>query len=106
MGTRMVYITAQDADQARQIARALVTKRLAACANIISAVESVYRWEGAIEEATECVLIAKTTDERLPDLIAETKRLHSYECPCIVALPIVDGHQDYLAWVEAETRPD
>lgn len=98
-----VYITAPNAAAARSIGRALVEARLAACANIFDGMTSVYRWEGAIQEETEAVLIAKTREDLVSALTAKVKALHSYDCPCVVALPIAGGNSAFLDWIAAET---
>lgn len=87
------------------IARAVVGERLAACANILGGIESVYWWQGKVCDGSEVALILKTTAERQPDLIDRIKELHSYECPCVVCLPIADGNRDFLNWIAAETGP-
>jgi periplasmic divalent cation tolerance protein len=99
-----VYVTTGDRDEATKIGREIVTARLAACANIIKGMRSIYWWGGAIEEADEVVLILKTRESLLPALIAKVKSLHSYDCPCVIALPIVDGNPDYLEWLADETE--
>jgi periplasmic divalent cation tolerance protein len=98
-----VYITARDADEARRIGRALVEARLAACVNRFDGMQSIYRWKGELHEDHEAVLIAKTTDARLPALIDKVKALHSYENPCIVAWPLAAGYPDFLKYIESET---
>jgi periplasmic divalent cation tolerance protein len=102
MSVKMVYMTAGSPEEARQIGRSLVESRLAACVNIIEKMTSIFRWEGAIEEGEETVLIAKTTEMCLPKLIEHVKHIHSYECPCIVSLPVEDGHKPFLDWVAVE----
>jgi len=102
MDLRFVYITCEDSDQAARIGRALVAERLAACANLLDGMRSVYWWEGEIQDDIECVLIAKTRADRMEALIERVRALHSYEVPCVVGLPIREGNPDYLAWVEAE----
>jgi periplasmic divalent cation tolerance protein len=102
----LVYITASDSAEARTIARALVESRLAACVNIIGNMNSVYRWEGEIREDKEVVVIAKTVDDRVPELVRKVKALHSYECPCITAVPIDGGNPDFLKWIERETSAE
>ncbi|MCR0985476.1 divalent-cation tolerance protein CutA [Roseomonas populi] len=97
-----VYVTAADAAEARRIGRALVDERLAACVNILPGHASIYRWEGAIEEAEEGAFIAKTTRSRFEALRARVRALHSYTTPCIVALPISEGDADYLSWLKGE----
>ena len=103
MSACFVYITAPDKATARDIGRALVDARLAACANILDGMTSVYRWQGRVEEAGEAVLIAKTREALVPALTEKVRALHRYECPCIVALPVVGGSQAFLDWIDAET---
>ncbi len=98
----LAYVTCADHDQAQAIGRALVEERLAACVNLIPGMRSIYRWQGAIEEADEVVLIAKTAARHMPALAARVAALHTYSCPCVVALPIVAGAAGYLAWLGAE----
>ena len=98
-----VYITVPSRDMAERIARALVEEQLAACVNIVPGVRSLYRWKGRVETANEVVLIAKTRKASFDALEKRVKELHSYEVPCIVALPIEAGHQPYLDWIEKET---
>ncbi|MDD5440537.1 MAG: divalent-cation tolerance protein CutA [Candidatus Omnitrophica bacterium] len=100
----LVYITAKNKDEAKRIGEALVAERLAACVNIIEGMNSMYWWDGKIEYDSEAVLIAKTRASLVKALIAKVKSAHSYSCPCIVALPILDGNKDYLLWIEKETR--
>jgi periplasmic divalent cation tolerance protein len=96
----VVLVTCGSAREARKIARAVVEERLAACANILtSPVQSVYRWKGRVEIAKEFLLIIKTTKARFPKLKAAVKRLHSYDVPEIIALPIAAGATDYLIWI-------
>lgn len=99
-----VYITAASPDEAESIARALVEQRLAACVNILPAAHSVYRWEGQVEATEENILIAKSRANLFSRLEAKVKELSSYACPCIVAWPIVAGHQPYLDWLARETE--
>lgn len=99
-----VYITVGTDEEARRIARALVEERLAACANLVAGMQSVYRWMGEIEQATETVVIAKTRVDLLESLTDRVRALHSYECPCVVGLPATGGNQDYLDWIASETR--
>jgi len=76
-----------------------VEKKLAACANILAGVESIYRWKGKVERAREVLVVMKTTAARLRELESEVKRVHGYEVPEFIALPIVAGSQEYLEWV-------
>lgn len=99
-----VYITAKNQAEAKAIGRRLVEERLAACANIINNMESFYWWEGKVQNGQEVVLIVKTKEDLVPELIAKVKSLHSYECPCVVSLPIVDGNKEFLDWINDETK--
>jgi periplasmic divalent cation tolerance protein len=100
----MVYITTNSMEEAEIIGRNLVSRKLAACVNIINNMKSIYHWEGKIETGEEVILIAKTKKALVNELIENVKTLHSYDCPCIVAIPIVDGNQDYLKWIRNETK--
>lgn len=100
---RLVYITAKDRREARTIGRALVEERLVACVNILDGLNSMYWWEGKIVDDREALVIAKTKGELVSVVIEKVKSLHSYSCPCIVSLPIVDGNKDFLSWVCNET---
>jgi periplasmic divalent cation tolerance protein len=96
----VVLVTCGSAKEARKIARALVEHRIAACANILaSPVHSIYRWKGTVESAKEFLLIIKTTKARFPKLKAAVKRLHTYDVPEIIALPITAGAKNYLTWI-------
>jgi periplasmic divalent cation tolerance protein len=101
--TLLVLTNLPDADSARQIARQLVEQRLAACVNILPACTSVYRWNDAIESATEVPLLIKTTLARYPALQAALTEVHPYELPEIIAVPLHEGLPAYLAWVDTET---
>lgn len=89
-----------NADQARAAARQLIEEKLAACANLVPAIESIYRWEGKVETAAEVLMILKTTLGRYPLLETRIKSLHSYAVPEIVSLRVTDGLPAYLRWVE------
>lgn len=104
MEFRTLYITAANIEEARRLADLLVTNRLAACANIVPGVESIYRWQGRIVRDGEVLVFAKTTADRVAAAIAQVKASHSYSVPCVVALPILSGNPDYLAWLESETK--
>lgn len=98
-----VYITCSDRAEAHKIGREMVERRLAACANILDGMESIYWWEGKMDTAREAVLILKSQEAHLETLIAAVKSAHSYTVPCIVALPIKGGNPDYLAWIAQMT---
>jgi periplasmic divalent cation tolerance protein len=102
MELRLVYMTAASKDEAKKIGRALVEERLAACANVIDGMESVYWWQGKLTEDREAVLIAKTRAELVEALTRRVKELHGYSVPCVVALPILAGNPAYLEWLASE----
>lgn len=101
-----VYVTAGSREAALGLGRALVEARLAACANVIPGMRSVYRWRGAIEEADEAVLIVKTRRALVDALTAKVRALHDYDCPCVVALPVIGGNPAFLDWIAAETESE
>jgi periplasmic divalent cation tolerance protein len=97
---RIVLVTCPSLALARKIARSVVQKRLAACVNILrSPVESFNTWKGKLETAREHLLLIKTTTARLPQLEREVRRLHTYDVPEFIALPITEGSADYLSWL-------
>lgn len=99
----LIYITAGDAEEARRIGKALVEARLAACVNLIEGMKSLYWWEGAVQEDAEVVMIAKTRAALVEPLTAKVLELHSYDCPCVVAVPITGGNPAFLEWIAGET---
>lgn len=103
MSARFVYITAPTAVEAQRIASALIGERLAACANVMDGVRSLYWWEGAVQDEREAVLILKTREDLVEAVIERVRALHSYDCPCIVALPIEAGNPAFLDWIASET---
>ena len=98
----VVLNTCASAEEAAQIARALVEKRLAACVNIVPAIRSFYRWKGAIQDDQEVLLLIKSRRPHFDALRAEIERLHSYEVPEVIAMPIVEGSESYLGWMAHE----
>ena len=104
METRFIYITAGSHEEARAIGKELVSERLVACVNMIENIHSLYWWEGAIQEDREVILIAKTKAGLVPRVIEKVKAIHSYDCPCIVSLPILDGNPAFLNWIVKETQ--
>jgi periplasmic divalent cation tolerance protein len=98
---RVVLTTAGSREEARKIAHGLVEQRLAACVNIVGQVESVYRWQGKVEQAGEFLLIIKTTETALTQVRDAIRELHSYELPECVVLTITDGSKEYLEWLES-----
>ena len=101
-----VYVTASSRSEAESISEAVIRERLVACTNIIDDMSALFWWDGAVQQEKEVVLIAKTTAKAFPVLSARIKKLHSYECPCIVGLPIAIGDPGYLKWIEEEVHPE
>ena len=97
----VVLCTAPDQETATRLARAWVEGRLAACVNVIDGIISVYRWEGAVQEDREVLLVAKTDAAHLDQLIANIEADHPYDCPEAIALPIAAGAEPYLEWIGA-----
>lgn len=104
MGHRLVYVTAPGMDEAQALARLAVERRLAACANILPGMRSLYWWQGRMESAEEVVLLLKTTEALVEVLMQALTDAHSYDCPCVVSLPIESGNPAFLQWIEEETR--
>lgn len=94
----ITYITCKDRKEADRIGRALVKEKLASCANIIPAAESIYVWNGKIQKDRESIILAKTFDVQFRALEQQVKTLHSYTTPCIIALPVSSANKKYLAW--------
>jgi periplasmic divalent cation tolerance protein len=101
----IVLSTCASAEEAERIARRLLEKRLAACVNLVAGARSLYRWQGAIEEAAEWLLIIKSRRDLWEELRAEIQRLHSYEIPEVLMLAIEDGSPPYLNWLNEELAP-
>lgn len=101
---RLVFTTAANPDEAGRLARTLVEERLAACVSVIPSVQSVYRWQGAVEAATETLLMMKTSAEQVAALEARLQALHSYQTPEFLVLPVESGSSGYLDWLAASLR--
>ena len=101
--SRLIYITTDGVAEAKAIGRALVEARLAACVNILDPMISMYWWDGAVREGRETVLIAKTVAAKVEALTEKVRTLHSYDCPCVVVLPVDGGNPAFLDWIAAET---
>ena len=99
----VVLVTAGSADEARRIARALVDERLAGCVNVLGPMRSIYRWQEAVEEADEHLLVVKARAADLAALGARVRALHSYDVPELLALPVTAGSEDYLEWLASVT---
>lgn len=99
----LVFTNVPDVEAAQKLARQVLEQRLAACVNILPAMQSIYRWQGEIEEADEVMLQMKTSQSRYAELEAVIKAAHPYEVPEIIAVPIVGGLPAYLDWIRQET---
>lgn len=103
METIFVYMTASSPEEARRLGRALVDERLAACVNLFEGMTSIYSWKGQVEEGGEVAMIAKTRADLFEPLARRVRELHSYECPCIVSLPVTKGDPGFLSWIAEQT---
>ena len=103
MNKVFLYVTTETAADAARIGGALVEARLAACANVLPAMTSIYRWQGEVKQSSEAVLIVKTREDLAEAAVDRIKALHSYECPCVVTIPVTGGNPDFLKWIENET---
>ncbi len=95
----VVFVTCRSAKEAQRIAARLVQKKLAACVNVIGPVKPIYRWKGRVEAASESLMVIKSTKGKFASLEKEIRRLHSYDTPEIIALPVVAGSKRYLEWL-------
>lgn len=101
----VVYVTVGSSEEADRLARALIEERLAACVNRIKSVQSIYRWQGRVEQSEEELLVIKTKRNLFASVQKKVQELHSYSVPEIIALPILEGSEDYLKWLEEQFRP-
>jgi len=102
----VVFSTCDSEEQAGRIARELVEQHLAACVNIVPGARSIYRWKGQIEDSAEWMLIIKSRRDLMEPLCAAMGRIHSYEVPELLAVPVVGGSEGYLAWLDRELKPE
>ena len=103
MTDKIVVLTTCDSEkQAEKLARHLLEQRVAACVNILPKARSIYRWKEKVEETAEWVLIIKSRRDLFAALRAEIQKLHTYEVPELIALPVVDGSEAYLAWLDVQ----
>ena len=100
----VVLITTATEEEARSIAELLLNQSKAACINIVPRVDSLFRWQGKVDSAQESLLIVKTRASLLPEIVEMVKGVHSYEVPEIIALPIINGNEDYLKWIDSEVK--
>ena len=99
-----VYMTAGSMEEAKNLGRILVKQNLVACVNLLDNMTSIYKWKEKLEEGHEVVIIAKTRKTQMTQLIETITQHHSYECPCILELPIQGGNPDFLRWIKTETE--
>ena len=104
MSQNLIYVTTSNRKEASTIAYELIKSQLAACANILEGTTSICIWEGKICEENEVSLILKTREDLVEQLIERVKKMHSYDCPCVVSLPITKGNADFLNWIDNETK--
>ncbi|HEX4841132.1 MAG TPA: divalent-cation tolerance protein CutA [bacterium] len=100
----VVFVTVGNREEASHLARVLVEERLAACVNLLPSMASTYWWRGQIEQADEVLLVMKTRQDLLEFLTARVRTLHSYTVPEVIAVPIIGGNPDYLAWIDESVR--
>ena len=98
-----VYMTVGSFEEAKSIGQILVGQNLAACVNLLENMTSIYNWEDKFEESQEVIMIAKTRKTLMPKLVEKVNSLHSYDCPCILELPIQGGNPEFLSWIESQT---
>ncbi|MCG2864377.1 MAG: divalent-cation tolerance protein CutA [Vulcanisaeta sp.] len=96
----VIFVTVPNKDVGVELARHLVSNRLVACVNVVDGLKSIYYWEGRVEEDNEALLIIKSRKDRLDDIINAVRGKHPYKVPEIIALPIIGGLKDYLAWID------
>lgn len=100
----VVLSTCATEDEAEKLARLLLDRQLAACVSVVPALRSHYRWKGAIESSTECLMLIKTSRDLFAELCGTLEEAHSYEIPEVLALPVVDGAANYLDWLGKNLR--
>lgn len=103
MSAVLVYVTCRDASEAERVGESLITSRLAACVNIIEGMRSMFWWDNKVEQDQETVLLAKTRVGLVSQLTDKVKFVHSDDCPCVVAVPIIDGNPEFLSWIQSQT---
>lgn len=99
----LLYVTAENREEAVAIGRELVEERLVACANVLDGMTSIYHWKDSVEQSGEAVLLLKTRQELVPRVIDRVQDLHSYDCPCVIELPIKSANPAFLQWIMDET---
>jgi len=100
----LILVTTADTAEAELISQTLVEKKLVACSSIVTPVSSLFHWKGNVERETEALMILKSVKNHFDEIASQVKRLHSYETPEIIAIPIIAGSEDYLKWIKTETK--
>jgi periplasmic divalent cation tolerance protein len=100
----VIYITTASVNEAKKIGRALVEEKLVACSNIISPIRSIYSWQGKICDDKEALMVLKTRKKLFNQIVKRVEKLHSYDVPEIIAMPIIEGSSKYLSWLNEETK--
>ncbi len=100
----VIYITTGSVNEAKKIGRALVEEKLVACSNIISPIRSIYSWQGKICDDKEALMVLKTRKKLFNQIVKRVEKLHSYDVPEIIAMPIIEGSSKYLSWINEETK--
>jgi periplasmic divalent cation tolerance protein len=100
----LVFVTTASSQEAEQLGKTLVEKRLAACGNIVQDIRSIFWWKDAIETEQEALLILKSRTALFPTIVNVVTSLHSYEVPEIIAIPVISGSENYLKWIDQETQ--
>ena len=100
----LIYVTASDEEEAIAIGDLILKERLAACSNVISNMKTSYWWNGSLEKDNEAILILKTLETNIDGIISRIKEVHSYDNPCIIALPVIKASDDYLKWIKDEIK--
>src|SRR5687768_6380861 len=103
MNAVLIYVTAPNRDEAVRIGRTVVTEGLAACANVLDGMTSIFRWHGEVQQESEALLLLKTRDELALQVVQRVQELHPYDVPAIVVLPIVAGSTLFMSWIDEET---
>ena len=100
----VIYITTGSISEAKKIGRTLVEEKLVACSNIISPIRSIYSWQGEICDDKEALMVLKTRKKLFKQIVKRVEELHSYDLPEIIAMPIIEGSEKYLSWINEETK--
>ena len=101
----LIYVTCANPQEAEKIGTVLVKQRLVACVNILPPIQSIYWWQGQVENSTEWAFTAKTRHALMADITQKIREIHSYDLPCVVALPFQHAEEDFLNWIDQETQP-